>query len=283
MIGFVFACSVVSLCSAFTARGPIANTPGVSVRCNRTEACLPFSQREQFSLDFLCCEDKNGWVSPHFLLPFGTYLFTHSVALTMLQVLFFEYIEATGLLLGANSIFAVDDNTPLETWAGSLAGDGTIGFLGIAVAALFVWATRAPPLLRSEWTGSFWCKYFLLWSLYGALFVLHLWRLGDDNPLNPGAIVTTAAQLLYLLALMPWYTTRTRKDRILVWQNPRTTKRRYKKSHVWTVFGLWAFVVFSTQIQTVGFQYLPNDWYQVLVSVLLVVLVLALVGAARAH
>jgi len=273
---------LLSCSFAFTGRGPISETPGVTTRCNRTEACFPFSSQEQYSLIWLCCEDDNGWVGAHFLLPFGTYLFTQSTVATVAQILFSEYIEATGLLLGGNLIIPVTDETKLETWTGSLTGDGTIGFIGIGVAALYARALGAPPLLRSGFRGSFWWKYFLLWALYGAIFLCHLWRTGPDSTLNPGAILATGVHLIYLLGLMPYVTTLGPNDTTGVWRNVHSRRKYTRKSQVWAFFGGWAAIVVAVQAQNFGFQYLPNDWYQVLVSVAVVTVVLLLVWSVRA-
>lgn len=271
---------LVASVSAFTSTGSIWDTPGVSTRCNRTESCLPFSSREQFSIDWLCCEDKNGWVAAHFLLPFGTYLFTHSITLTMLQVLFSEYIEATGLLLGSNTIFTVDDNTPLETWTGSLVGDGTIGFAAIGVAALLIYVFDAPPLIHDAMMGGVHRKYFFLWAGYSSLFLLHLWTTGPESTLNPGAIVSGVAGSLYLALFMPWVTTRAKSDWKLVWRRNRRS-RRWTRGRIRGFFAAWTAVVVVCDVQTVGLEYLANDWFQVGLSILLVTAVLAVAALIK--
>lgn len=206
----------------------------------------------------------------------GTYLFTHSVTLTMLQVLFSEYLEALFAQIG-RAVGLFDDATASETWTGSLVGDGTIGFVGAALGALIAHVSDAPPLWRASYARSMWWKYLGLWGVYGAISLLHLWQ--SASPINPGAIAALLLQVVYVAWLLPLLTRLSALDYTLVWRARRGSGRA--RSVRFRLFAWWTAVLVAVYVQTVGLQYLPNDWYQVLVSVGVALLALGITALVR--
>ena len=262
------------------------DTAGVSTRCNRTESCLPHSARSQYSFDWLCCEDNNGWVAPHFVLPLWTFIYWRSFPITVAQIFLSETAEVTILTIAtALGITQFDDNRPLETWAGSLFGDGLHGMLAILTGYFFLAAigNKAPlwpDTAGAAPAGSLKTKYFFLWALYAAFFAANLWR--TAGALNPGMILVTVVHMPLLFWFYPWVTTLTRADHIYIW---RARSRQLAVARARRLFRWLALIELLVNLQTVGFQYLANDWYQVWLSVLAVTLVagLAAVFSPTAH
>lgn len=258
------------------------NTAGVASRCNRTESCLPHSARSQYSFDWFCCEDNNGWVAPHFVLPLWTFVYSRSFWVTTAQILLSETAEVTFLTLAvATGLTDFDDNRPLETWSGSLFGDGLHGMLAILTGYLFVRAVNSRRMLWPAAVGtapaSLKTKYFFLWALYAAIFAANLWR--TAGALNPGMIVVTVVHFPLLFWFYPWVTTLTSADHIYVW---RVRSRQQAVATARRLFRWFAVIELAINLQTVGLQYLANDWYQVWISVVVVTLVAGLVAAFRA-
>jgi len=234
---------------------PESPPPGVFERCDVAELCLPYSKRIQYSYDFLCCEDGNGWVAAHILNPLAAYMFFGDYVTAWFIAFVFEAFEVQVLLsFGGFVVFETND-LELESWAGSVIGDAFIqGGLGVFLAYLLVRVTNFQPMF-SNWSrmpGWLRLKYFIMWAAYACSFI----TLRSFGPtFNWGLAIALALQSAMLLFIFPNITA-SKADLRYVWFKDQSLSARNRTFIIWWLIDL--FIGF----QSIGFQYLPNDWFQ---------------------
>lgn len=285
------------LCTRAQLNGPIvpapSPAPGVFASCNRTESCLPYSDRFQYSLDFLCCEQGNGWPAAHILNPLGVGIFFGSFATTLAVAFWFEAFEIGVLTFFTSFIIFDTTEIELETWAGSVLGDALVqGSIGAGLGALMLCAFRMPGMFDRWRLMSGWLrlKYALLWLAYGSTFIAPTF-VSDDGERNYGLAIAIGVQLLYLGVLLPLLTN-SKTDRSVVWVRERVTRvpdrtttpwrlvesRRYSLVSLgerWRFFICWWLVNLTIASQAFGvLHWAPNQWYQTWTAAAFVALLL---------
>jgi len=274
--------------------------PGVLERCDPFEACLPYMDRFQYSLDFLCCETGSGWVAAHSMNPLGVSVFFGSFMTALAVAFWFEAFEVGVLTLFTSFIIFETRELELETWAGSILGDaliqGSIGaFLGYLLRTVFdvPGPLEAWPLMN----GWMRFKYVGLWLVYSASFI-PLTFVGENGE-HWGLFAAVGIHALLLFVVFP-LATRSRTDNLVVWQRRSFTYKTLRKNGgvVRTIdrartrpvpeadrrrmFAAWFAINAALASQTTGlYSWAPSDYYQVWSATLASVLGLLLVRILR--
>ena len=260
-------------------RAPGPEVPDITTRCNKTAACTDYCTRNQFSWDFLCCEDGGGWVAAHTLNPLAFYMFWQDPVWTMLVVLLWEIWETAALTFSGSFIFTSTASSDLETLAGGLIGDALIqGGTGIVIGALIAYVFHMPPLVpslartRAHAGARAWRAWrIVLWAVHTAFFSLLSWT-SDDDTHRYGLWLNLALQVLFIAVLYP----------CLFYSGPKAAY--LTPGLTWAGFAAWAAVVVAIGLSTAGWQYMANDWFQVWLTAAIIVTLLtaaALTVAAR--
>lgn len=275
--------------------------PGLLAPCDPLADCLPYGNRFQYSLDFLCCEQYSGWVAAHVTNPLGVSFFLDSFALGLAVAFWFEAFEITVLTLFTSFIIFETRELELETWAGSVLGDALIqGALGSLLGFLLRWAFDVTGPLRNWRLMSGWLrvKYIAFWVLYSASFIL-LTFVGD-NGVNYGLFAATGVQALLLLLVFP-LGTQSAADEAIVWQQrdyryKRVTTRtgavvevldsvvtrRVPRARRWALFVAWFLINATLAAQSTGLPlWFANTWYQVWLATGFIIVALVAIGLIR--
>ncbi len=96
---------------------------GVLTRCDPKIICDDFSKRNQTSLEFLCCEDSNGWPVAHSTNPGGAYVFFKNKFIVVLLITFNEIIECALRTFFNSFVIFPSKDRDLETTSGILLAD----------------------------------------------------------------------------------------------------------------------------------------------------------------
>ena len=276
--------------SVINCRAPAPEFPDIHTRCDKAAECGDYCARNQLSFDFLCCEDGTGWVAAHILNPLLFYMFWQDAAWTALVVLLFEVLEVTFVVLAGGFVIFPTTATELETWAGSLLGDGLAqGGLGLLLGVLIAYTFRMPPLVstlarvRAAGPGARGrrARYIAYWALQTTLFLLLPWTNAADT-VRYGLYACAGVQLLLLLLLYPrllfndWPL-----DGRLLWgpaADPALGGAGVPRGGFWA----WALCVAALSLSTAGWQYLANDWFQVWLTAAVLVTLLTAGALLRA-
>lgn len=240
--------------------------PGIFTRCDKQVSCFPYSDRDQASLDFLCCEDA-GWVGAHVINPMAIILFfgwkesdsTGTLARFMPAIIvafWFEVLEIILLIVFGDFIFTTTAETDMETLAGAVLGDAFInGTLGAIIGyQICTYAEYIPPFRRwrhmqNNWHRAKYVFLFLLFELAFALLSLSNW--------NPAYVFAAVAAIaVALLAIWIPFTSYD-VDIKLVWQGARGVIARN------LAFSMYIIIAILIYTQNCGIEYMANDWYQV--------------------
>jgi len=275
LIFFFFISSRLVFAEQINCRAPGPEFPDIAVRCDKEAECGDYCARNQLSVDFLCCEDGTGWVAAHVLNPLLFYMFWQDAVWTALVVLLFEVMEIAFLTLAGGFVIFPTTPTELETWAGSLLGDGLLqGGTGLLFGILITYTWSMPPLVssvalaRATPGGSARrARYIFFWAFQTAFFLALPWTNAEDTAryglyLCSGVHVVLVAFLYPRLLLADWPV-----DGQMLWRGARN--RTVPKGG----FYAWAVVIVALTLSTAGWRYLANDWFQVWLTsaVLLVV------------
>ena len=280
---------------------PLETTPGVYTRCDRTVSCIPYQARDQHSLDFLCCEDANGWTAAHVIAPMGVGIWFGNPVLAVAVAFWFEGFEAFMLTVFRSYIIFTTSDIDLETLAGSIIGDALIqGSIGAILSYLLLMAFDIPGPMRSWYLMSGWMRFkyvvllLLYWFAFGALNIVR-------PDINTGIFIVIGIHGVLLLLVFP-LATKSNLDNAGVWQRRKISYRtmavgdgisRVMKDITatsipelerWRLFVAWFAVNLLICLQTTGISSLnwaANDWYQVWVAALLIALVLTVIYALR--
>lgn len=252
-------------------------TPGLLSRCDKTTQCI-YSERDQSSWDFLCCEDGSGWVAFHTLHPLFIYMYSGSFFFTGFVFFFWEAIEESMLNIFGQYIGFTTTEADNESKSGILLGDACLqGGYGLLIGLLIWFIFRQPPLLPDYFDSPrkmFW-KYFLFCLFitlsFGSASITVDVGFGENRLLNLGFLLGVAFQLTLVLFVFKWFTS-SKRDRKYHWGNYSTRKRNL-------FLKTWAVVIFLIAIQNTGYiQYLPNDYYQSWASTWVILLVLGTIS-----
>lgn len=241
--------------------------PGVFTRCDRFAACFPYADRDQASLDFLCCED-DGWVAAHVLNPAAiALLFGWKAAIIV--AFWFEAFEALLLIIFKNFIFTTTSETDLETLAGAVVGDALInGTFGAIIGFLICqYAGFIPPFQRWHNMVSGWhrFKYVILFLLFELCFTL----LSLSNWYEAYVFLTVLAIGIFLFFIFNPMTNYA-VDVKNVWLGPKGVHARN------LAFCIYVMVAIFLYFNNCGIEYMANDWYQVWFASLIVIFILEL-------
>lgn len=250
----------------------LLEAPGVFTRCDKHVSCFPYSDRDQASLDFLCCEDA-GWVGAHVINPMAIALFFGWKA-AIIFAFWFEVLEALLLIFFKNFIFTTTAETDLETLAGSVVGDAFInGSLGAAIGYLICEYTgHVPPFQRwlnmvDNWHRFKYVMLFLLFELCFALLSLSNWA----APLVFVAVIAVGIDLFAIYVPLTNYPA----DVKFVWRGERGVYARN------LAFSMYVLIAIFIYLNNCGIEYGANDWYQVWFACLIVIFGLKLLIQTR--
>lgn len=230
------------------------DAPGVFTRCDKIASCSPYSNRDQTSLDFLCCEDQ-GWVAAHVMNPALIGVMFGWKA-SYIAAFWFEVYEISVLLIFDSFVFTTTSDLDRETLTGSVLGDaffnGSLG--GILAYQICELAQFLPPFQQWKNMANNWhrLKYVALFLLLELCFLLP----GLSN-VSPPLVLVTVLALFAALKLIVEPLTNFAADVKLVWRGQRGVRAR---NNAFLIYVLVALGVFS---QNAGLYYMANDYYQV--------------------
>jgi hypothetical protein len=250
------------------------DAPGVWTRCDRPAACLPYLDRPQFSLDFLCCEDFN-WVWAHVVNPAFIYLMSGSFYFAWLAAFLFECAEAIVVTVYKGFPIGQSTESDMETVDGLLLGDAFINaLLGVIIAKQICTLTGfVAPFSRwhsmvNGWMRYKYCVLFVLIEC-GFLFV----TLGATFS-DPTTLIAAFFIGISLVTVYRW-TTNFPEDVYYVWQGRAGVVARDR------TFWLYASVCVLLASQNAGLEYLANDWYQVWLMAAIIIIALIIANAVK--
>lgn len=253
---------------------PSGPTPGVRERCDLFESCVPFSSRISFSADFLCCEDGSGWTVAHILNPAIVFLYFGNFVTAWFIAFLFEVFEVLVLMAFGDFIVFQTDDLQIESWAGSVVGDAFVqGGIGVFLAWLLVSVTSFRPMF-ANWArmpGLLRAKYLFMWFAQSCSFILLRFY---NERLNWGLLLTLGINTLLLAVVYPLITS-SDSDVRYVWRTRDSTASRDRG------FRLFIVVLWLVGAQSVGFQYLANDWFQSWVGATLAIVFLLVFSGCR--
>jgi hypothetical protein len=243
--------------------------PGVFSRCDFKKECIPYADRAQFSLDFLCCEDIL-FVSTHVFNPAFIYIISGNIYFALLAPFWWEAMEASLLLLFKNFLFTTSNDWDFETVVGAVIGDAFInGSLGVIIGLVITTFTgMVSPFSRFWYMANGWIrlKYVALFLLFeGGLFLVSK---GGEDALW-GAFLTVGYEIIALLVVFR-YATNNESDVRLVWGG-----RRGVLARDWT-FVIYLIAMVLLVLSNCGLHYLANDWYQVWLTAGMIIFIMML-------
>jgi len=281
---------LLALCVAGGVSGQLTNCaqppgspefPPAGTRCDKAAVCGNYCARNHLSLDWLCCEDGNGWVAAHILNPLAFHLFWGDPVWTAFVVVLFEVFEATVLTFTGTFVIFETNVTELETWSGSLVGDALFqGGIGLALATLIghlfampalVGPSHPPPGMAPSAFRRWRRQRIAAWVFHTALFILPTFTLSNDT-VRIGLWINTLIQLLLIWGVYPWWLLNPASDPVT--RRALPTLRPLAAGG----FAVWGVVVLTLSASTAGGRYLANDWFQVWLTA--AVLLTALLAAA---
>jgi len=243
------------------------DAPGVFTRCNKIASCSPYADRDQTSLDFLCCEDQ-GWVASHIMNPalIGL-LFGWKAA--FIAAFWFEVYEITVLILFDSFVFTTTSDLDRETITGSVIGDaflnGSLG--GILAYQICELVMFTPPFQRWKQMASNWhrAKYVALFVLLEGCFLLP----GLSN-ISPPLVLVTVLAVFIAFKLVVEPLTNFAADVALVWRGQKGVRAR---NNAFLLYVVVAIIIFS---QNAGLQYMSNDYFQCWFAAIFVIFTLGM-------
>jgi len=227
--------------------------PGVFTRCDRQVSCVPFADRAQASLDFLCCEDI-AWVAAHVLNPALIGLMFGWKA-SLIVAFWFEVFEVLLLVIFDSFVFTTTSDLDRETLSGSVLGDA---FLGGSLGAILVYQicelTRfVPPFQRWKNMANNWHRAKYVALFFAVELCFELTRLTD---FYEWAILLTIPALFIAFKLIFEPLTNFPADVQLVWRGQQGVRAR---NNAFLLFVVVACLIIP---QNAGLKYMANDYFQ---------------------
>ena len=244
---------------------PAEAAPDLFSRCVKENSCT-YCSRNQWSLDFLCCEDGGGWVAAHVVTPFVIHFYWQNTAWTIAAIVLWEVFET--LMLTSISMFGLfpTNDIDFETAAGALVGDVLNGFIGLWLCTMLLYIADFPLLVSTRWHARNYRKknrrarYIFVWALHTAVALVIGYSASNDT-IRYGLYINTFLQLLLFWVLHPW-ALYTAAENEMIWRS-RIDRTLYPRRWQLAVFYGAGGIVLAIHLATIGFSYFANDWFQV--------------------
>ena len=244
----------------------MTNPPGFG---GNISACIPFESRDSFSLDFILCEQGNGWPAVHFSNAFFAALFYPDFFVASFVVFFAEMLEWASFILVGKPLLGIEfpGKFDFETMAGSWVGDVLIqGFSGLVAGFLYryLWEGRTAlgPLERFRTLGMVpesIPRYPLVVKVFGTFSFVVFHFLGAlaffvGDRINIGIVMVLISTLAFAIGF--WFATNSSAWRLYFWG-------RWSRSRSASFVLVAWFIVAIVMVHNLGFLYiLDNQWFQ---------------------
>jgi hypothetical protein len=244
---------------------PASPAPDLFSRCVKEDACQLCS-RNYWSLDWLCCEDGNGWVALHVVNPFVFYYYFQHPVWTVALFVVWEVYEAFALTIMGEFVVFRTNNIDYETPGGALIGDVLNGAIGLWLAVMWFYIADFPLLVSTQWHASSYsqknrrARYIVTWVLH-AITAIAVGYSASDDTVRYGLYINIAAQLLFFWLLHPWVLYTDAENR-MIWKS-RADGSLYPEAWRYGFFYGSGAIVLLVQLSSAGWFYLANDWFQV--------------------
>jgi hypothetical protein len=227
-------------------------------RCNRTTSC-DICTRDDYSFDWLCCEDYGGRPAAYFVTGALIQLYFKNPYFTTFTFVFYELLEKVYLQRYLDSVL------DYETVMGSFIGDFFQGLAGMQFVAALVFVFGLPPLIPSWRRAHRNSEENMRWLMIGSaiIHIMAVTFLLIESPAysyNWGLIVHACVQVLFLWVINPFllYTARVND---LIWSDSQGELLIGSNRRLAFFFTLGAALV-AVQFMGFGWEFMANDWFQ---------------------
>lgn len=237
--------------------GPGALAPiNLTERCNRTLSCQ-VCDRNDYSFDWLCCEDYGGRPAAYFATAFLMQMYFKNPVWTFSMLVFYELLEKVYVQRWFTGYL------DYESVMGTLAGDLLQGLGGMWFSALLSIIFGLPALIpswkRANNKGQTGTRMVLI-----AVAMLHIlsvvWLLWIGETYNWGLIghACTMVAVMWLLNPFVLYTGAVNE---LVWEDKRGNLL-VEKERRQAFFFVAGGALVGVEFMNFGWHFMANDWFQ---------------------
>jgi hypothetical protein len=225
-------------------------------RCNRTVSCQ-VCDRNDYSFDWLCCEDYGGRPAGYFATAFLMQMYFKNPVWTFSTIVFYEFLEK----IYVQRYF--DSFLDYESVMGTLAGDLLQGLGGMWFSALLSICFGLPALIptwkRAHRVGETGMRMVLI-----AVAMLHIlsvvWLLWIGSTYNWGLIGHACTMVAMMWLLNPFVLYTGRQDQ-LVWSDKKGNiiiEAGRRQAYFFVAGG----ALVAVEFMNFGWEFMANDWFQ---------------------
>lgn len=267
---------------------PASLTPNLLQRCDKALSCN-ICERNPEGLDWLCCEDASGWKSAHIVTPLWFYLHFQNAEWTMLLVVIGKIMESAPLAFsGGNMVFIPTDMANFGTLNGAIIGDILIqGNLAIFIGWMICYIFDFPILVSTWYRANLFNKQYIRnWYMIAMTIVLLTFLFipitNAADTIRYGLYINAATQVLALWVVFPFFVFNGESADELIWKLDPTDSESiiYPKGKRYIWFFCTGAIILALHMANGGWQFLPNDWFQIWLIAVPILATLTLVAIA---